>query len=86
MKQSKQQYVLIYWIDATLNDAEQHSRKIAEEYGLINGVVAGFLVKEDKEKVIVAMDWFPKDDQFRQIAVYPKSGIISIKRFTLKQL
>jgi len=28
--------------------------------------------------------WFPKDDQFRQIAVYPKSGITNIKKFTLK--
>lgn len=87
MKESKQQYVLIHWRDATMNDHEQNSRRIAEtEYNLIDGVVAGFLVKEDKEKVIVAMDWFPKDDQFRQIAVYPKSGITKIKRFILKQL
>ena len=85
MTEIKQQYVLIHWVDATLNDTEQHSRKIAEEYELIGGVVAGFLVKEDKEKVIVAMDWFPKDDQFRQIAVYPKSGITNIKRLTLKE-
>jgi len=81
----KQQYVLIHWRDATMNDHNQCSRKEAESgYTLIDGVVAGFLIKEDKEKVVVALDWFPKDDQFRQIAVYPKSGITSIKRFTLK--
>ena len=81
----KQQYVLIHWRDATMNDHNQCSRKEAEnEYNLIDGLVVGFLIKEDKEKVILALDWFPKDDQFRQIAVYPKSGITSIKKFILK--
>lgn len=83
----KQQYVLIHWRDATMNDHEQTSRKIAEtEYNLIDGVVAGFLVKEDKEKVVVGMDWFDFDDQFRVINTYPKSGIkkLIIKDFPIQ--
>lgn len=81
----KQQYVLIHWRDAVLGSGDQQGREIAENYQLVDGVVAGFLVKEDKEKVVVAMDWFPKHDQFRQIAVYPKSGITNIKRFKLEK-
>ena len=53
---------------------------------LIHGFVCGILVEEDKEKVIVAMDWFDVEDQFRTLNTYPKSGIkkLIIKDFAIK--
>ncbi len=80
----KQKYVVIHWTDATMNDHSNASREEAGEFDLIDGVAVGLLIKEDKEKVVISTDWFPKDDQFRQISVYPKSGITKIKRYTLE--
>jgi len=83
----KQQIVFIEWIDASMWGTEQVSRKSAEDSGLSYGCVCGFLIKDDKEKVVVGMDWFPKDDQFRVINTYPKTGIkkLIIKDFPIKK-
>lgn len=83
---NKQKLVFLEWVDASMWGNEQVSRERAEDSGLSHGFACGILVKNDKEKVVVAMDWFDKDDQFRTINTYPRSGIkkLIIKDFAVK--
>ena len=71
-------------------------QKIRDEWKkskLVQGIVAGHLVDETKEQITIAMDLFfggqpdIPNDNYRQVAVYPKSGIKKIiKRFALEKL
>lgn len=79
----KKEIVIIYWTDAAMHGLSQRSREETKELGLIDGIVVGHLVHENKERITVAMDHFPKDDEFRCINSYPKSGIKKIKKITL---
>ena len=72
---NKQKYCLIEWVDASIWGSDPISYKNAKEYGLTHGFVCGFLVHEDEEKVVVAMDWFDENDDIRTVCTYPKSGI-----------
>ena len=83
----KQKYCFIEWVDACMWGNDQVSRKKAsEDSPLAHGFVCGFLIHEDKEKVVVGMDWFDKDDQFRVVNTYPKTGIkkLIIKDFPIE--
>ncbi len=73
--------IVFTWIDAAIHGSDTFSRKEAEEVGLIKGVVTGFLVKETKDYITVAMDYFPEEDTFRTIQTYPKSGIKKVHKF-----
>lgn len=88
MKEQKQKMVFLEWIDASMWGTNQISREDAIDSGLSHGFVCGFLIHEDKEKVVVAMDWFDADDNFRVINTYPKTGIkkLIIKDFPIKKL
>lgn len=79
----KHKIAIINWVDASIHGSNTFTRKEAEESWLMEGVVVGLLVKEDKEKVVIAMDWFPKEDTFRTLQVYPKSGITKIQRLSI---
>lgn len=71
----KQKIVYIEWVDASMWGNSPYQREEAKELSLSHGFVSGFLIKEDKEKVVVGMDWFDCNDDFRNVQVYPKSGI-----------
>ena len=87
-KINKQKYCFIEWIDASMWGGDQISRKEAKEKYLSHGFVCGFLIHQDEEKVVVAMDWFDCDDTFRVINTYPKTGIkkLIVKDFPIKSL
>lgn len=75
--------IIFLWKDATIHSAEQNPRSYWEKQSLISGVVAGHVILEDKDKIIVGLDLFPKqpgqeEDNYRNVAVYPKSGIVKI--------
>lgn len=74
---------VIWWTDAAMHGTSQRSFAEAKECGLVEGIAAGFIVYEDKKQITLALDWFPEDNQFRQLASYPKSGIKKIKRTPL---
>lgn len=81
-KKIKDQFVLIYWKDAAMHGTFQTDREDAKkECNLMKGISGGILVNEDKEQVTLALDWFHEEDQFRQIASYPKSGIYRLIRY-----
>lgn len=81
----KQKIAIINWHDSVMSDGRQVSRQEGkDEYELIRGVSVGLVVNETKEFVSIATDWFYRDDQFRQISVYPKSGIDKIQYKVIK--
>ena len=81
MADEPQQVVVIEWVDSAMHGTAQRSREEAKrECGLIKCVSAGMLVHEDDQQITIALDWFPEDDDFRQIASYPKSGITNVTR------
>lgn len=87
-KLPKQKIVFIEWIDASMWGTSQMSEAEASDCGLSHGFVCGFLIKEDKEKVIVAIDWFVDNPfHYRNICTYPKTGIkkLIVKDFPIKQ-
>lgn len=80
--QMKDQFVLVYWIDASIHGSDQISREQAKkDCHLIKGISGGILVNETKDSVTLALDWFHENDDFRNIATYPKTGIYKIVRY-----
>lgn len=78
----KDQFVLIYWIDATLHGHDQVSRKQAiKDCTLTKGISGGILVNETKDSFTLALDWFHQLDDFRSTATYPKTGIYKVVRY-----
>lgn len=75
---------IIFWEDAAMHGTYQRSREEMKELGLITGIAIGVIVSEDKKQITLAMDYFPEEDQFRQTATYPKSGIYQIIRKAIK--
>lgn len=92
-KQSvKYQIAILFWRDAAIHGSEQGSREYWEkEADLANGVAVGHIVHEDKAKITLAMDYFVpdgvnvRDDQFRVVSTYPKSGIYQIIRKVIEE-
>lgn len=79
-----QQIAVIEWTDAAMHGTEQFSREETKKLNLVEGVAVGIIVHEDRKQITLAMDWFYKDDQFRQVSSYPKSGIRSVIRKELR--
>ena len=79
----KDQFVLIYWEDASMHGTGQVNRKevTPKKYGLVKGISGGILVYEDKKLITIAIDWFHEFDDFRQLSSIPKSGIYKIVRY-----
>lgn len=82
---SKYDLVHIVWHDAAMHGTEQVSIDKVNEYGIMHGHIAGWLIDESKTHVTIAMDFFPAQtnnnkDTFRTLQSYPKSGIKKINR------
>ena len=87
---NKKEIIVFHWVDACMHGTDQKTRSEWQKARLVEGIVAGHLVAETKEHITVAMDLFYEgqsdftEDNFRQVAVYPKKGIKKIiKRFLL---
>lgn len=79
----KHTIAIIEWKDASTWGERCRPREEAEKLGLFHGTACGILVHEDKDQITLALDWFEEFDDFRNIAVYPKSGIKKIKRMKI---
>lgn len=80
-QQVKKQMICIEWIDASIFGNDQLSQQEAEQEELIHGFVVGVLVKEYKDRYVVARDWFDLHNEYRGVASYPKSGVVSVKKY-----
>ena len=87
----KREIIIFQWEDACMHGTDQKTRDEWKKSGLVKGIVAGHIVGETKEYITVAMDLFfggqpdIENDNYRQVAVYPKSGIKKIlKRFSIE--
>lgn len=76
----KKQFAIIYWTDAAMHGLDQFTEKEVEKCGLMKGITAGVIAKEDKESITLALDWFYEEKSYRQLSTYPKSGIRKIVR------
>lgn len=84
--------VTLQWEDAALHSARQF-RSDDTEFGLVYGIAAGILVREDDRTITLAMDLFPHSEQsdydnYRTCATYPKSGIRNLwkRKVTMHKL
>ena len=83
------EFVIIYWKDAAIHGRDQINEEDIKYYGLVVGYACGWNIHEDKEKITLAMDYFPKQkdvnhNSYRCLASYPKSGIKKIFRNKFK--
>jgi hypothetical protein len=89
----KREIIIFHWVDASMHGTDQKTREEWKKSQLIEGIVAGHIVNETKEMFTIAMDLFfagqpdIEDDNYRQVACYPKSGIRKIiKRFKIETI
>jgi hypothetical protein len=69
--------VVVEWIDASYEDGPLSLREIEP---LIRLKSVGWLLREDKESISIAMEKADEDELFRSVTHIPKVGIIKIKR------
>jgi hypothetical protein len=55
---------------------------VKSEFKMIRGDIVGFLVQEDDDKIVLAMQWF-QDGDIRPTLVVPKVCILTREDFTL---
>lgn len=83
----KKEMVLIQWTDASIHSqSDVIWEDDLSQCHLVDGLSAGIVVREDKESITIATDWFYKEKNFRGCRTYPKSGIIKIIRKDIKPL
>ena len=90
MKKEKNEIIIFHWADACMHGTDQKTREEWKKSKLVEGIVVGHIVDETKEHITVAMDLFfagqpnIENNNYRQVAAYPKSGIKKIlKRFSI---
>ena len=76
----KKQLAILSWTDAAIESTDTFFERDLEKIGLVDGIAVGIIVKENKESITLALDWFYKQNSYRSIATYPKSGIHKIIR------
>lgn len=74
---------VVVWEDSALHGLDQRSREDLKAKGLVGGISAGVIVHEDPQQIMLAGDYFPVEDQFRQASSYPKRMISQIRRFSM---
>ena len=77
--------IFFQWADASMMGVGQYSLNETKDEGLIQGCVCGHLVEEREDCYVVALDYFPKDKQYRNVNIYPKSGI-DVKSIIIKEI
>lgn len=89
----KNEVIIFHWVDACMHGTDQKTEEEWKKEGLIEGIVAGFIVNETKEYFTIAIDLFfagqmgMEHNNYRQVCTYPKSGIKKIiKRFVLETI
>lgn len=56
-----------------------------QPFDLISGWVAGLLVSEDDEKIVIAHEVFPTENEVRHTTVVQKREVIEDLRFTIQE-
>lgn len=78
------QIIAIEWIDASISPStDSFDQEEAEQEQLIHGFAVGVLVKEFKDRYVIARDWFDTYNTYRAVASYPKSGIVKVNKYKM---
>jgi hypothetical protein len=70
--------VLIRWFDASYNSSERAESDI--ECRPIEMVEVGFLIKENKDAIVVGMEHAPDHGTFRHVVTIPRVNVRSLTR------
>lgn len=74
--------VVVEWIDASYQRGEL---TVPEMTPLMRLRTAGWLVREDKESISIALDRCDSEHSYRDVTHIPKSGVVSIQRIKVKK-
>lgn len=74
----KKEIAILTWSDAAMHGDGTFWKEDFDKFHLIDGIAVGIVVKEDKESITLAMDWFYNENSYRQVHTYPKSGITKL--------
>ncbi len=72
--------VRITWIDAQRIETSLWDEKEVEKIEPIECDIVGFLIYENKDKIIIAQERWEESKQIKYITIIPKCSIIKIKR------
>ena len=80
---SKKRIAIIDWIDASMFGNSSQHEKDCRKYKLMKIKSVGIIIRETKKFITLGMDYCPEYRNYRDVNVYPKSGIRKIRRIKL---
>ena len=65
-KERNKQIAIIWWFDSAFHGFNQRDESEVKSFGLLNCMSAGIVINEDKEKITICQDIFPKKQKSGQ--------------------
>ena len=75
--------IVIYWHDACMYGGATQCESDIKEYSLMELISAGILINETEYFYTVGSDYCEKENTFRHVNVYPKSGILKVRKIKI---
>jgi len=79
----KERLVMVEWHDSYSDDNYIEKGDYVEPYHVMN--VVGYFVQEDEESIVVAREWIPKQNRYRDYMVVLKINIQEIIECTMSR-
>jgi len=76
MKTSRYKIVIVRWKDSAISDRVL-DRDTATNLGWLELVDVGHLIKDDKEELVLALEYGPEYDTYRHTLVIPQICVLS---------
>jgi len=77
-KEKEFKIIRVIWNDITFFNEREEIRNL-DKYKLIEIETIGYLIREDKNKIILAMSLIPMKDEILDFYLIPKSNIVKIE-------
>jgi len=75
---------VIYWKDSCKYGRNSYTGKDCTSFEPIKLISAGILINETEEFITIGNDYHDEEDSYRDVNVYPKSGIQKIRKIKIK--
>ncbi len=83
LNEDKREVVVIHAVDWCYYESQAPAS--CGLFNPIEGVIVGILVEETEDKIVLAHQWFPEQDEVRHVTSIPMGNIIEIHRVTVNQ-
>ncbi len=70
--------VMVTWLDAQRVELSLWSKEEAKDIEPLVGDIIGFLIYENKDKIIISQQKWDESEQLKYITIIPKRSIIKI--------